>query len=482
MNVERQTAIREPLQRLLVHIPQEDRPLIGEAYHFANASHEGQDRDAGQPFITHPIGVALILASELGFGRDAEMMAAALLHDAVEDSALTLEDIEPTFGKTVAELVSGVTKVTGTKASRDARRIATLQHLFTAAHKDPRVLILKLADRVHNMRSLDGISELSRRQRIAQDTTDIYAPLSHFLGMGRIRRELEDRSLRCMEPDAIDKIQNEIETAPPEHILQFQNTIRDLLKQNGVRSGVRMRPKSLASIFRKMQQNNLSLDQIPDRYAIEIIVSRRLTCYLSLGILHERYLPVMERFKDFIALPRRNGYQALHTHVHSSGQRYELHIQTPSMHRLGEFGVASLRGDTQREERRMRWLHEFSDWHDRSAASHHLMAELKRILFTSEIVAITPTGDPFILPEGATVVDFAFAVHTDLGLRCKGGRINGARAYPFSTLAWGDTVEIETEPDQHPKKGWVSRVKTYRARRHIQRYLNNETSDQSAAP
>ena len=475
MNAERQIAIREPLRELLVKIPQHNRPLVGHAYHFANASHEGQDRDAGQPYITHPIGVALILASELGFARDAEMMAAALLHDAVEDSALDLEDIEPTFGKTIATLVSGVTKVEGSKSSRAVRRIATLQHLFTHARRDPRVLILKLADRMYNMRSLNGIAELGRRQRIARETIDIYAPLSHLLGMARIRRELEDSSLFCLEPRIANQIQAAFRTEPTEHLVKFQNTIRNLLNADGVRTSVRVRQKSLSSIYRKMQ--NRPLNQIQDRYAVEIIVSRRRLCYLTLGILHEHFLPVMERFKDFIALPKRNGYQALHTSVHHRDQRYELHIQTPAMHRLGEIGIAALRGDAQHEDRRTRWLHDFVDWYDRADASHHLMSELKRILFTREIVALTPRGDPFILPEDATVVDFAFAVHTDLGLQCKGGRINGARAYPFSKLAWGDTVEIYTDPDQHPKKSWTSRVKTYRARRHIQHYFNSQIAE-----
>ena len=472
MNTKHLTSIREPLRKLLVQIPQRNHPLVGHAYHFANASHEGQDRDAGQPYITHPIGVALILASELGFARDAEMMAAALLHDAVEDSALTLNDIEPTFGKNIATLVSGVTKVEGSKTGRTARRIATLQHLFTHARRDPRVLILKLADRMYNMRSLDGISENDRRQRIARETIDIYAPLSHLLGMARIRRELEDRSLCCLEPRIANQIQNTLRTEPTEHLVKFQDTIRNLLNTNGVRTSVRVQQKSLGSIYRKMQHR--PLNQIQDRYAVEVIVSRRRLCYLALGILHEHFLPVMERFKDFIALPKRNGYQALHTSVHHRDQRYELHIQTPAMHRLGEFGIAALRGDAQHEERRTRWLHDFVDWYDRADASHHLMTELKRILFTREIVALTPRGDPFILPEDATVVDFAFAVHTDLGLQCKGGRINGARAYPFSKLAWGDTVEIYTDPNQHPKKSWISRVKTYRARRHIQHYLNSQ--------
>jgi GTP pyrophosphokinase len=467
-------AIKEPLDRLLLHIPQTDRPIIGHAYHLANASHEGQSRDAGQPFITHPIGVALILASELGFARDAEMMAAALLHDAVEDSALTFEDLEPTFGKTIVALISGVTKVSGAKHNREARRTATLQHLFSAAHQDPRVLILKLADRVHNMRSIHGIKESKRRRRIAQETADVYAPLSHFLGMGRIRRELEDRSLRCLEPRIYDRIEADLSNDPPQHMIQFQNTVQQALNKQKLRASVRLFHKSYSSIYRKMQDINQGPRDVYDRFALEIIVSSRDNCYRALGILHAHFPPVMDRIKDFIALHKRNGYQALHTHVNHRGKRYEVHIQTPSMHRMGELGVATLRGDKHNEERRMRWLHELSDWNDVTAPSHLLLEELKRLLFTREIVTFTPKGHPIVLPEDATLVDFAFAVHTDLGMRCKGGRINGSRAFPFSHLHWGDTVEIETVPTQYPKKHWIRQVKTFRAQRLIRRYLKME--------
>lgn len=471
-------AIKEPLQHLLVHIPQADHPMIGQAYHLANASHEGQNRDAGQPFITHPIGVALILAAELGFARDTDMMTAALLHDAVEDSALTLEDIEPMFGPTIIDLVSGVTKVTsGVKHNREARRAATLQHLFTAAHRDPRVLILKLADRVHNMRSIDGIKENKRRRRIAQETADVYAPLSHFLGMGRIRRELEDRSLRCLEPKAVERIENDLKDDPPQHLCEFRDQIIDALKQREVRTSVRLFAKSKSSIYRKMQNTNIPPKSINDRFAIEVIVSSQDLCYVTLGILHAKFPPVMDRIKDFIALPKRNGYRALHTHVHHKGKRYEVHIQTPSMHRMGELGVATLRSDVEHEERRMKWLHDLADWHDHAGSSKQLLNELKQLLFTREIVAFTPKGDPIVLPEAATVVDFAFAVHTDLGLHCKGGRINGVRAFPFSNLNWGDTVEIATSPTQHPKRHWLRQVKTFRARRTIRRYLKSETDE-----
>lgn len=475
-------AIKEPLTRLLVHIPLADRPIIGHAYHLANASHEGQNRDAGQPFITHPIGVALILASELGFARDAEMMAAALLHDAVEDSALSFEDIEPNFGKTIAALVIGVTKVSGAKHNREARRAATLQHLFSAAHQDPRVLILKLADRVHNMRSIHGIKESKRRRRIAQETADVYAPLSHFLGMSRIRRELEDRSLRCLDPRLYDRIESDLSDDPPEHIFEFQDALCQALQKRNIRTRVRLFSKSYSSIARKIHVSNQAPHDIYDRFALEIIVSSRDLCYLALGVLHAHFPPVMERIKDFIALPKRNGYQALHTNVNYRGKRYEIHIQTPAMHRMGELGVATLRGDKQHEERRMRWLHELADWHDVNAPAQHLFDELKRLLFTREIVTFTPKGDPIVLPEDATVVDFAFALHTDLGMRCKGGRINGSRAFPFSHLNWGDTVEIETVPTQHPKKHWLRQVKTYRAQRLIRRYLKTETPPPDTTP
>ena len=469
-------AIKEPLQRLLVQIPQADHPIIGHAYHLANASHEGQNRDQGQPFITHPIGVALILATELGFARDTDMMTAALLHDAVEDSALTLDDIEPMFGKTISDLVSGVTKVaSGVKHNREARRAATLQHLFTAAHKDPRVLILKLADRVHNMRSIEGIKEHKRRRRIAQETADVYAPLSHFLGMSRIRRELEDRSLRCIEPKVIERIEADLAEDPPLHFCEFRDSVYNALKKRSVRTSVRLFAKSQSSIYRKMQKNNIAPKDIHDRFAIEVIVSSQDVCYLSLGILHAQFPPVMDRIKDFIALPKRNGYKALHTHVHDKGKRYEIHIQTPSMHRMGELGVATLRGDKEHEERRMKWLYDLADWHDQAGSSKQLLNELKQLLFTREIVAFTPKGDPIVLPESATIVDFAFAVHSDLGLHCKGGRINGVRAFPFSSLNWGDTVEIATSPTQHPKRHWLRQVKTFRAKRTIRRYLKIET-------
>jgi GTP pyrophosphokinase len=477
------SSIKEPLSHLLVQIPKADHPVIGHAYHLANASHEGQNRDAGQPFITHPIGVALILATELGFARDTEMMTAALLHDSVEDSALTLEDIEPMFGKSICDLVSGVTKVTsGVKHNREARRAATLQHLFTAAHQDPRVLVLKLADRVHNMRSLDGIKESIRRRRIAQETADVYAPLSHFLGMSRIRRELEDRSLRCLEPKIVEQIETDLREDPPQHIRTFREDVNDALAEKSVRASVRLFSKSQSSIYRKMQRTDLGPRDISDRFAIEVIVSSRDLCYVTLGTLHTKFAPVTDRIRDFIALPKRNGYTAIHTQVLFEGRRYEVHIQTPSMHRMGELGVAALRGDAAHEEQRMKWLHDLADWHDQTGSSKQLLNELKQLLFTSEIVAFTPEGDPIVLPESATVVDFAFAVHSDLGLHCRGGRINGVRAFPFSSLNWGDSVEVATSPTQHPKRHWLRQARTFRARRAIRRYLKTESDEPTDLP
>ena len=467
------TAIKEPLKKLLACVPQAGHPLLGQAYHLASASHEGQNREAGQPYITHPISVALILASELRFSRDVEMIVAALLHDAVEDSALSLEDIAPTFGPVVTGLVEGVTKVDGAHSrSRSARRAATLQRLFAAARKDPRVLILKLADRVHNMRSLEGIKETHRRERIAQETADVYAPLSYFLGMGRIHRELEDRSLQCLESRVYTRLAKVLNSDPPEAFCTFREEIEKALREQGIRARVRLQSKSLASIHRKILGSSLPILEIDDRYALEVIVSSRDACYRALGVIHNRFIPTMEQFKDFIALPKRNGYQALHTHLIDGGTQFEIHIQTPSMHRMGELGVATLRGDALREERRRRWLHELADWHEQAASSRQLMEELKRILFVREIAVFTPQGDPIILPEGATLVDFAFAVHTDLGLHCTGGIVNGRRATPFSALNWGDTVNIETVVAQHPKRHWLRYVKTYRARRLINRHLS----------
>ena len=473
--------IKEPLGRLLGLVPQSHRPLVGQAYHLASASHEGQDRDTGQPFIIHPVGVALILASELGFARDAEMMVAALLHDAVEDSALSMEDITPTFGEVIGTLVRGVTKADGVHVrSRSARRAAALQRLFTSARQDPRVLILKLADRVNNMRSIDGIKERKRRRRIAQETADVYAPLAHLLGMDRIRRELDDRSLGCLEPSVYRKLNRAMEADGAEPFDSFRNETDRIMVEARIRHRIRLHAKSLASLRRKTAGSEVGVSDVYDRYAVGIMVSNRDACYRTLGAVHGRFVPLMDRFKDFIALPKRNGYQALHTTVMDRGARFEVHIQTPLMYRMGELGVATLRGDALQEERRRRWLRDLAEWHEHAGPSERFLDEMKRILFVQEMATFTPKGDPIVLPESATLMDFAFAVHTDLGLHCTGGRVNNRPASPFSILNWGDTVEIETSAAQHPAGHWLRYVKTYRARRLIRRHITRSQASDEA--
>ena len=483
MNPQGLTSIKEPLAKLLAQVPQTNHPLIGHAYHLANASHEGQHRDEGQPFITHPIAVALILASELGFARDTDMISAALLHDAAEDSVLTPdEDILPTFGARVTELVKGVTKVDEPSTrSRSARRSATLQRLFTAAHRDPRVLILKLADRVHNMRSIAGIKDIKRQHRIAQETVDVYAPLSRLLGMDRIRRELEDRSFGCLHPRVYEQLVHLMQDGPPQSYLDFQTEMRNIVTRNGVRTRIRLQSKSLRSIYGKATgagsgESSFPVENVHDRYTVIVITSNRYTCYRTLGLIHHRFTPLMDGIKDFIALPKRNGYQALQTTVIYQGQRFEVAIQTPSMYRMSELGVATLRGGQLQEERRTRWLQELAEWHEHGGSGVHFLDEVKRMLFVHEMAVFTPNGDPIILPEGATLTDFAFAVHTDLGLHCIGGRINGRSASRFSVLNWGDTIDIETAPHHQTKRSWLRYVKTYRARRLIRRHITRAES------
>jgi len=454
-------------------------PQLGQAYHLAFASHETQHRDEGQPYITHPIEVAAILASELGFSRDAEMVVAALLHDAVEDSELSLAEIEPTVGTQVSTLIRGVTKVDDSvRRTRPARRAATLQRLFSAARDDPRVLILKLADRVHNMRTIEGISDRGRQERIAQETIDVYAPLSHLLGMGRIRRELENRSFPCLEPEVHRDLNAALMADAPPAFTGFATFLRKELHDRGIRASSRVRAKSLFSIYRKVLRSNAPVAGIDDRYAVEVIVSSRDACYRTLGVIHEYFPPVMERIRDFIASPKRNGYQALHSTVIDRGTRFEVHIQTPSMYRMAELGVASLKGDELHEERRRRWLQELAEWHDSEAPTRQLLGELKRILFVREIAAFTPKGDPIVLPEGASLIDFAFAVHSDLGMRCSGGLVNGRLATPFSVLSWGDTVEVRTSRSQRPQPNWLRYAKTYRAQRLIRHSLSRAPSSE----
>jgi len=476
--------IREPLQKLLARLPVEDHPLVGEAYLWANASHEGQHRDAGQPYITHPIYVAMILASELGFYRDDEMMVAALLHDAVEDSALDLEDIAPSFGEAVAVLVRGVTKVEEAHGrSRATRRAATLQRLFSAAREDPRVLILKLADRIHNMRSIEGIHEGTRIQRIAQETVDVYIPLCHLMGIGKVRRELEDRCLACLEPASYAVLKPPQEDEAPAVLVSFVGALGQALHGQGLRTRIRVHPKHATSLYRKLRRGGKTAKDaaslaLYDRYAVEVIATNRDSCYRALGVIHSRFVPTMEGFRDFIALPRRNGYRALHTRVGFENEEIEIYTKTPSMHRMGELGVTTLRGDRLQEQERMRWLHELADWQEAAedsqgagGTSTHLLNELKRILFVAEIVVFTPKRDSVILPEGATLLDFAFAVHSDMGLHCIGGTVNGVPETPSTPLNWGDTVEVMTSPEQTPKQHWLRFVKTYRARRTIKRML-----------
>ena len=478
MNPDGITQVRDPLRRLLARVPQSEHPAVGQAYHIAFASHEGQHRDTGQPFIIHPIAVALLLASEMGFSRDTEMMTAALLHDAVEDSALDFEDIAPTFGQAVATLVRGVTKAEASHArNRSTRRAATLQKLFSAAREDPRVLILKLADRVHNMRSIGGIEDPSRRARIARETIELYAPISHLLGMGRTTRELQNASYACLEPQTCERMASELEQGPPDAFCDFADSITERLRQQDIRSRTRIQAKSLRSIHNKMIAAQAPMSSVYDRYAIEVLVSSRDACYRTLGTIHGQFAPVMERVKDFIALPKRNRYQALHTTVIHAGQRYEVHIQTPAMHRMGELGMAVLKGDRIQEASRRRWLEELSDWHDHDVPSHHLLDELHRILFIKEIVTFTPDGDAIVLPEGATVLDFAFAVHTDLGTQCHAGSVNGKTSSPFAVLSWGDTVRIETNPSKRPRQHWRRHIKSYRARRFVKHYLHKADAD-----
>ncbi|HCK08891.1 MAG TPA: hypothetical protein DHW45_03385 [Candidatus Latescibacteria bacterium] len=471
--------IRDPLRKLLARVPPKSHPIVGQAYHIAFASHEGQRRDAGQPFIIHPIAVAVLLACELGFSRDAEMMTAALLHDAVEDSALDIEDIDPTFGTAVATLVKGVTKAEDVRAkNRSARRNATLQKLFSAAKEDPRVLILKLADRVHNMRSIDGIEDPNRRKRIAQETADVYIPISHLLGMSRTRRELENQSLSCIQPDVHTELTQRLASGPSPHYHMFVDKVNQLLMGAEIRVRTRIQSKSLWSMHRKIERLNVPLSSIYDRHVIEVIVSSRDACYRSLGMIHGQFPPVLESIKDFIALPKRNRYQALHTTVLDGGKRYEVHIQTPAMHRVGELGVAALKGNRLAEKSRRRWLEELSDWHEHNRQPHHLLEDLKRILFVREIAAFTPEDEPIILPEGATVLDFAFAVHSDLGLHCSGAIVNGKPVSPVTVLKWGDTVHIETTPGREPRAHWLRYLKSYHARKVVKRHLNRGSDGQ----
>lgn len=473
--------IQEILDKVAANNQHADLELIQRAYVFAATAHAGQTRLSGEPYLSHPLAVADTLA-EMGF--DEPTVAAGLLHDTVEDTKATIEEMDENFGEEVADIVDGVTKISMIPfENKEEAQAENIRKMILAMSHDMRVLMVKLADRRHNMCTLD-FQKAHKQKRIAQETMDIYAPLANRLGLYRLKRDLEDLSFKYLRPDIYNQIDHWLDkhqVVEKQIISKVVSLIEDLLASNGIKGQVYGRIKHKYSIYKKMQSQSLSLDEMHDIMAFRVLVKDIKDCYAALGLVHSQWRPVHGRFKDYISMPKANGYQSLHTTVIGpEGERIEIQIRTQDMHRQAEHGIAAHwlykekgRVNTKDLEQ-FSWLREIFERQGDEADSREFMHSLKMDLFKDEVYVYTPAGDVKELPEGATPLDFAFLIHTKVGQHCAGAKING-RLMPLSTeLKNGDVVEIVTDASRNPNRDWLKLVKTARARSRIQRYLRTE--------
>lgn len=486
-------ALEALIRTLRTHHPKADIALIERAYQVAERAHEGQTRKSGEPYITHPLAVAQILA-DLGIG--AKTIAAALLHDTVEDTDYSLDELRRDFGDEIAMLVDGVTKLDKVKYG-DSAQAETVRKMIVAMSKDIRVLIVKLADRLHNARTW-GFVESDSARRKAQETLEIYAPLAHRLGIQTIKWELEDLSFAVLHPKIYVEIESLVRGRTPEReafVQQVIDTVKDDLRQARIKAEIKGRPKQYYSIYQKMVHRGRDFDEIYDLTGVRILVNSIRDCYAVLGAVHARWNPMPGRFKDYIATPKFNLYQSLHTTVYGPGGRpVELQIRTHEMHQRAEFGVAahwkykermagSARSDAgvERSDTDMAWLAHISDWQAETSDPTEFLDNLRYEIGAKEVYVFTPQGKVIGLPAGATPVDFAYAVHTEVGHRTMGAKVNG-RLVPLDTpLSSGDSVEVFTSknPDAGPSQDWLNFVTSTRARSKIRQWFTKERRDEA---
>jgi GTP diphosphokinase / guanosine-3',5'-bis(diphosphate) 3'-diphosphatase len=460
-----------------------DRDLLARAYRFSADAHHGQKRLTGEPFVTHCVEVAKILAE---LQLDSVTVACGLIHDVVEDTRITVADVEREFGKEIAGIVDGLTKIAKlpTGGTKEERQVESYRKLLLSIAKDARVIIVKLADRLHNMRTLDPLPD-EKRRRIAAETRDLYAPLAHRFGMAKMRWELEDLAFKHIETDEYKSLAKKVAQKRTEReklIASFRDPLDKSLRDAGIKEfEVTGRPKHLWSIFKKMLQRQKPYEEIYDLLAIRVLVNTVPDCYHALGIVHDRWTPVQERIKDYIAQPKSNGYQSLHTTVFGpGGQLYEVQIRTREMHRTADFGIAAhwlYKEDAKSADeldRHLTWFRQVLELQLDAKTPDEFLEFLKLDLYADEIFVFTPTGDVIQLPKGATPIDFAFAVHTEVGLRCAGAKINGRIAPLSRPLRNSETVEIITSATAKPTRDWLAHVRTGRARHKIRQVLKRE--------
>ena len=475
------TQLETLIEEIPKYQPGADLDVLARAYRFSAASHQGQQRASGEPYLSHPLEVANLLVD---FKMDVTTVTAGLLHDVLEDTAATKADLEREFGGEIAELVDGVTKI-GKLAfsSREERQAENFRKMLVAMARDLRVLMIKLADRLHNMRTLDYLPS-DRAKKIAQETLDIYAPLAHRLGMAKVKAELEDLGLRTLNPADYVDLQKRVAKRRLEREADINQVIAILqrkLSEVGIDSQIRGRPKHFYSIWKKMHDQGREFDEIYDLTAVRVITASVRDCYGALGVIHSLWKPVPGRFKDFIAMPKVNMYQSLHTTVIGpKGDPVEIQIRTREMHRIAEEGIAAhwlykeRKAGKDKLDESLVWLRQLIETQQDTKDPREFMDTVRVDLFPDEVYVFTPKGDVKALPEGATPLDFAYAVHTKVGEHCVGAKVN-AKLVPLRfTLRQGDIVEIVTSPNQHPSRDWLKIVKSTRARAKINQWLKVE--------
>lgn len=480
---ERDINLDDLKRRVQAYYPDADFDVLEKAYHFAERSHEGQTRSSGEGYFIHPINVAATL---IKLRLDMDSIAAGLLHDVVEDCGVTPDEIEKEFSKDVRQIVVGLTKISKIKfKTKEESQAENFRKMVVAMAKDLRVIIVKLADRMHNMRTLQYVNE-DKQKKIAQETLDIYVPLASRLGINSVKGELEDLCLRFLHPEIYYRLAEKVAMKKSErekYINETVGVVQDRLIDYGMKCMVRGRPKHFFSIYKKMMARGVDFEQIQDVLAFRIIVSNITECYKALGIIHSSFTPIPGRFKDYIAIPKVNNYQSLHTTVIGpKAERIEIQIRTDEMDEVAETGVAAhwkYKEGIKSGKRKLDWVEELLEFNQNVENNNEFMNVIKNDLDMGGVFVFTPNGDVRELRYGATPLDFAYAIHTDVGNHCVGAKVNGKMVPLRHTLKSGDTVEVLTSKNQSPSKDWLNIVKSSRAKTKIKQFLLKIERDQN---
>ncbi len=485
-NVDLKALMAAIVKKTSTYNPHADFDKMWEAFRLAEAAHAGQVRKSGDPFLIHALTVVDILTD---LRLDVDTLVAALLHDVVEDTVFSLKDISLKFGTDVSSMVDGVTKISELRnVTPETRRAENYRKLILSIAQDPRTVLIKLADRLHNMRTIEYMPR-DRQHEMAQETLDVYAPLAHRFGIAKIKWELEDSAFKVLWPERYFEIEagiNQTRAARERLIEEIRLPLEEALRKAEIQATIRGRPKHFYSIYRKMQAQQLSLDRIYDLLAIRIIVPTKADCYHTLGVIHSLYPPLGDRIKDYVARPKPNMYQSLHTTVQlPSGKYVEVQIRTNEMHERSEIGIAAHwrykegRPDETDFSSMVRWLRQIMEWQEDVTDPQEFMETLKIDFFQDEVFAFSPNGDLFQLPAGSTPLDFAFRIHSEVGLHCVGAKVNGRIVNLRTPLQNSDQVEILTAKNARPSTSWLEIVRTSRAKHHIRRWIKSTQFQES---